>query len=82
MIDVPNPAGRGKKLAAVLGGAAAFALCVGGALAAHDGADRAPVVTAGDMSTGATVTIAYSETEATSVASPAVKAPPFGGSGG
>jgi hypothetical protein len=71
-----------RKLAATLGGAAAIAMCVFGAIAAHEGSDRAPVVTAGDMSTGATVTIAYSATEATSEASPAVKAPAFGGSGG
>jgi hypothetical protein len=71
-----------RKSAAALGGAAAMAMCVMGALAAHDGVDRAPVVTAGDMSTGATVTVAYSETEATSMASPPVKAPPYGGSGG
>jgi hypothetical protein len=66
----------------LLGVAAALAMCVGGALTAHDGAEHATVVTAGDMSTGATVTVAYSETEATSVAAPTVKAPPYGGSGG
>jgi hypothetical protein len=75
------PARRGKVLAATLGSAAAFAMCVMGAVAAHDSAPAATVVTAGDMSTGATATVAYSATEATSVASPAVKAPPYGESG-
>jgi hypothetical protein len=77
-----HPAKRGKVLAATLGSAAALAMCVVGAVAADDGASSAPVVTAGSMSTGATVTAAYSQTEETSVAAPAVKAPPYGGSGG
>jgi hypothetical protein len=77
-----HPAKRGKVLAATLGSAAALAMCVVGAVAADDGASSAPVVTAGSMSTGATVTAAYSQTEETSIAAPAVKAPPYGGSGG
>lgn len=81
MIDLRNPARRSKVLAAVLGSAAAFAMCVVGAVAAHDSAAGAAVVSSGSMSTGATVTVQYSETEATSVASPAVKAPPYGKSG-
>ena len=82
MIDLRNPARRGKMLAAALGSAAAFAMCVVGAVAAHDSAAGAAVVSSGSMSTGATVTVAYSATETTPVASPAVKAPAFGGSGG
>jgi len=78
---LPHPARRGKVLAATLGSAAALAMCVVGAVAADDGAGSAPVVTAGDMSTGATVTAAYSQTAETSSAVPAVKAPPFGESG-
>jgi|GEM_PF-5787215 len=78
---LPPPAKRGKVLAATLGSAAALAMCVVGAVAAHDSAGSAPVVTAGDMSTGATVTAAYSATESTSVAVPPVKAPPYGASG-
>jgi len=78
---LPHPAKRGKVLAATLGCAAAFAMCVVGAVAADDGAGSAPVVTAGDMSTGATVTAAYSQTEETTIAVPPVKAPPYGATG-
>jgi len=78
---LPHPAKRGKVLAATLGCAAAFAMCVVGAVAADDGASSAPVVTAGAMSTGATVTAAYSQTEETTIAVPPVKAPPYGASG-
>jgi hypothetical protein len=76
-----HPAKRGKVLAATLGSAAALAMCVMGAVAAGDGAGSAPVVTAGDMSTGATVTAAYSQTEETTIAVPPVKAPPYGATG-
>lgn len=68
-------------LAATLGSAAALAMCVVGAVAANDSPAGSPVVTAGGMSTGATATAAYSQTETTSVAAPAVKAPPYGASG-
>ena len=81
---LPHPAKRGKVLAATLGCAAAFAMCVVGAVAAvaaDDGGSSAPVATAGAMSTGATVTAAYSQTEETTIAVPPVKAPPYGASG-
>jgi hypothetical protein len=81
MIDLRKPAGRGKVLGAAFGAAAVLAMCVVGVASSHDGPQHATVVTAGDMSTGATMTIAYSETEATPSASPAVKAPPYGASG-
>jgi hypothetical protein len=81
MIDLRNPGRRGRALAAVLGGAAAVAMCVVGAAAAHDDAASPVVVSSGSMSTGETATVEYSETEATSVASPTVKATPFGGAG-
>ncbi|MCW2592424.1 MAG: hypothetical protein JWQ86_4851 [Mycobacterium sp.] len=78
---LPHPARRGKVLAATLGSAAALAMCVVGAVAADDGASIPPAVTAGSMSTGATVTAAYSQTEETSSAVPPVKAPPYGATG-
>lgn len=81
MIDLRNPGRRGRVLAAVLGGAAALAMCVVGAVAAQDSAAGPTLVSSGSMSTGETATLQYSATEGTSVASPTLKAPPYGKSG-
>jgi hypothetical protein len=69
---------RFKTSVALAGATAAVAMGIIGVAASADDANQTAVVTAGSMSTGATSTVAYSETEATSVAVPVVKATPFG----
>lgn len=73
---------RVNTLAAALGGSAVVAM---GVLAATlGGAQEAPatVVSGGAMTLGETTTVTYTGTIAPVVAAPAVKAKPFGGSGG
>jgi hypothetical protein len=73
---------RLKVTAAVIGGCAAVAMGLFGAVATGLSAgQQVPVVSAGSMTTGQTVTAVYSATIETSVAAPTLKAPPFGGSG-
>ncbi|MFV8054408.1 hypothetical protein [Mycobacterium sp. 48b] len=73
---------RVKTMAAALGGSAVVAM---GVLAAMlGGAQQGPatVVSDGSMTLGETTTVTYTGTIAPVVAAPAVKAKPFGGSGG
>jgi hypothetical protein len=71
---------RLKTSVTLVGAGAAVAMGIFGVAATvgNDGHGQTAVVYAGSMSTGATSTVAYSETEATSVAVPVVKATPFG----
>jgi hypothetical protein len=81
MFTIRVPAKRLKVCAAVLGGSALVTI---GALSAAtaDTAQRGEiVVSSGGMSTGETVTVEYSQTLATPVAVPPVKATFFGESG-
>lgn len=58
------------------------ALGVVGAVSSGSGPAATPsVMSAGQMTMGATATVAYSATEQTSMAVPTDKAKPFGGSG-
>jgi hypothetical protein len=69
-----------KMFAAVVGGGAMVALGAAGVLTSSS---ETPVnLSVGEMTMGATDTVAYSATMETSMAVPADKAPPFGGSGG
>ena len=74
---------RANTLAAALGGSALVAM---GVLAATLGGAQqqgpATVVSGGSMTLGETTTVTYTGTIAPAVAAPAVKAKPFGGSGG
>ncbi|CRZ16632.1 hypothetical protein [Mycolicibacterium neworleansense] len=74
---------RVNTLAAALGGSAVIAM---GVLAATLGGDpqqgAATVISGGPMTLGETTTVTYTGTIAPVVAAPAVKAKPFGGSGG
>ena len=70
-------------LAPVLGGSAVVAMGV--VVATLGGAQQegpATVVSGGAMTLGETTTVTYTGTIAPAVAAPAVKAPPYGGSGG
>jgi hypothetical protein len=74
---------KAKVLAAVVGGGAMVALGTISALAGGGSSAGGPaILSVGEMTMGATDTVAYSQTIATSMAVPADKAPPFGGSGG
>jgi hypothetical protein len=69
--------------AAVVGGGAMVALGAAGVLTGGSSSSETPVnLSVGEMTMGATDTVAYSATMETSMAVPADKAPPFGGSGG
>jgi lipid-binding SYLF domain-containing protein len=69
---------RIKTSVTLVGASAAVAMGIIGVAAAAGTDSQTAVVYAGSMSTGATSIVAYSETEATSVAVPVVKATPFG----
>ncbi len=72
-----------KTVAAVVGGGAMVALGVVGAASAGSGPAAPSVLSVGEMTMGNTATADYTETSVqTSVAVPADKAKPFGGSGG
>lgn len=73
---------RVNTLAAALGGSAVVAMGV--IAATMGGAPEGPatVVSGGAMTLGETTTVTYTGTIAPAVAAPAVKAPPYGGSGG
>jgi hypothetical protein len=71
-----------KMFAAVVGGGAMVALGVVGALSGGSSAPAPAVLSVGEMTMGATATVGYSATIETSMAVPADKAAPFGGSGG
>jgi hypothetical protein len=71
-----------KTFAAVIGGGAMVALGVAGMLTGSSGHGAPAVVSASQMTMGATATVAYSATAETTVAVPVDKAKPYGGSGG
>ena len=71
-----------KMFAAVVGGRAMVALGVVGALSGGSSPATHQVIATGEMTMGATATADYTETSIeTSMAVPADKAKPFGGSG-
>ena len=73
---------RVKLCAAVVGAGAAIVLgAIGAGTGADSGGGSPAIMSAGEMTMGATATVAYSATEETSMAVPADKAPPYGGSG-
>jgi hypothetical protein len=79
MVVIRRSGKRAKVLAAVVGGGAMVALGIVGALTGGSSPGTPVVLSVGEMTMGATDTVAYSQTIATSMAVPAVKAPPFGG---
>ena len=74
---------KAKMIAAVVGGGAMMALGVAGAISGGSGPAAPAVVSAPKMTMGDTATADYTETSVqTSMAVPADKAKPYGGSGG
>jgi hypothetical protein len=73
---------RVNTLAAVLGGSAVVTMGVIAATMSGTPEGSATVVSGGSMTLGETTTVTYTGTIAPAVAAPAVKAPPYGGSGG
>jgi hypothetical protein len=69
---------RLKMSVTLVGASAAIAMGIIGVAATVGNDSQTAIVYAGSMTTGVTSTVAYSETEATSVAVPVVKATPFG----
>ena len=65
-----------KTIAAVVGGGAMVALGVVGAVTSGSGPAAPAVLSVGQMTMGATATVAYSATEQTSMAVPVDKAKP------
>ena len=83
MAVIRRPGKRVKTFAALVGGGAMVAMGVVTALTGG-GSSGAParVMSVGEMTMGDTATVGYSATIETSMAVPADKAKPFGGSGG